>query len=182
MYIVSFIMSNYMNFRLLDSLDYSLNCWRRRLFFPRLRIILRSTPCPSLPQQSHQIHQTKQYRDFNKWSHRRRQRLITMCPKRRNGNRNGQFEIITRSSETLYRCKFVIEMQSTANIQCCKKDDCKVDNEWSRDTDDKDNLVDDVATLRCEENYDGEEETYERERCNPIDEASFVILRSQGAN
>ena len=73
-------------------------------------------------------------------------------------------------------------MQSTANIQCCKKDDCKVDDEGSRDTDDKNDLVDDVATLRCEEDYDGEEETNKGERCNPIDEASFVILSAHDAN
>jgi hypothetical protein len=73
-------------------------------------------------------------------------------------------------------------MQSTANIQCRKKDDRKVDNEGSRNTDDKNNLVDDVATLRCEEDYDREEETYKGERCNPIDEASFVILGPHDSN
>ena len=62
--------------------------------------------------------------------------------------------------------------------ECADKDDSKVTDERGCDSEDEDDLVYDVATLRGEEDYDGEEEADEGEGGDVVYETTLVSLRA----
>lgn len=133
-------------------------------------------PGPSLPQPLDEINQANQHGNFNKRSHGSRKRLIAVRAVRGNGDSDSKFEIVTRGRKALCRSESVSIPKVVADKQGEEEDDEKVDYEGCGDADDRDDLMNDLAALRGEENKDGVEKADQGPRGNPFQKDFFVPL------
>jgi hypothetical protein len=118
------------------------------LFIPKeIRSVF---PSSSFSNPSDNIYQSQQDRNLDQWSNGRGKSLVTIRAKSCNCDSNGQFEVIAGGGKALSSGKFVTEAQLVCNQQGKKEDDDEVHNKWSSDSDNRDNLMDHLVTLRRE--------------------------------
>lgn len=118
-------------------------------------------PGPSVSHPSHQIDQRDQHRYLDKRPNSSSKCLIAIGTIRSYSNSNSKLEVVTRSCKALGGSQLVSIPKLVTYPQREKEDDDEVHNEWCCDSDNRDNLVNDLATLRGEENEDGVEKADE---------------------
>ena len=118
-------------------------------------------PVPPTSDPAHKIDERYEHRNFDQRSNRCRQGLVTLRTVGCHRNGNGKLKIIARCRKSLRRAQFIPEPSPTREPEGQEEDDDEIDEQRCRHTDDGDNLVDDLATLRGEEDNDGVEEADE---------------------
>ena len=112
-------------------------------------------PVPPPANPPYAIHQTQQYRDFDQWTDSRRKSLIAIGAVRCDCNGNCKLKVVARPGEAL-RCRKLVAESEFIGDQQRQEEDCnKVYNQGRSDTDYRDNLVDDLVTLRSKQDEDG---------------------------
>lgn len=119
---------------------------------------------PSARHPADQVHQANQDRDLDQRPDSRGEGLRAIGPESRDGHRDCQLEVVTGSRKALRRRELVAEPEITRDPEREEENDDEVDDEGRGDTDDRHDLLHDLAALRCEQDQDRVEKADERPR------------------
>lgn len=122
---------------------------------------LNTFPGPSTTHPPYKIDQPDQHGYLDERPDRSSKCLVAVRTIRGNGHSDCELEVVACSCEALGCPQFVSISELVAYEQREEEDDNEVHNEWCGDSNDGDDLVDHLATLRGEENEDGIEKADE---------------------
>lgn len=135
-------------------------------------------PTQSLRHKPHSINKPYQHRHLNQRPHSRRKSLVTIRPKRRNSNRNGQLKVIACCSKALCRRQLVPKAQFMRDKECGKKNNNEVNNKRSSNTHNRHNLMHHSMTLRSKKHQDSEQQANQGPRADPFQENLVIPPRT----
>lgn len=141
-------------------------------FFSLYPPALLPPPPPTKPLPH--IHKPNQHRHLNQRPHRRRQRLPTASPIRRDSHRNRQLKVVARRREALRTRNSVGKPEPVAHKRSGEERDGEVDDQRGADAEHGGDLVHDVRALAGEEDDDGVEEANEGEGRERPDDVALV--------
>lgn len=135
-------------------------------------------PPTTLCHPPHKVDQTQKHGDFDQRPNGRSECLIAVGTISRHCHSDRELEVIACGSETLSGGELVSEPKTVGHPHGRGENDDKVDDQRRGDADHRNDLVDDLPALACEEDEDGVKQADERPWREVLQEYSFVPVEA----